>query len=60
MLQIINQNALRIIIAHRLSAIRDCDEIIVMENGNIIQQGNHETLMQEKGLYQKLVSLETQ
>ena len=54
------QNCTLFIIAHRLSAIRDCDQIIVIKNGQIIQRGRHEQLMQEKGLYQELVSLEIQ
>ncbi|NMA35971.1 MAG: NHLP family bacteriocin export ABC transporter peptidase/permease/ATPase subunit [Clostridiaceae bacterium] len=45
-----------IIIAHRLSAIRDCDEIIVMDRGKIIQRGTHEELMGVPGHYQKLIS----
>ena len=49
-----------LIIAHRLSAVRDSDRIIVMDNGKIIQQGQHESLMHEPGLYQELVSLEIQ
>lgn len=44
-----------IIVAHRLSAIIDCDEIIVMEKGKIVQRGNHETLIKQEGHYQKLV-----
>lgn len=45
-----------IIIAHRLSAIRDCDEIIVMDKGKIIQRGTHEELIGVPGHYQKLIS----
>lgn len=45
-----------IIIAHRLSAIRDCDEIIVMDRGKIIQRGTHEELMGVPGHYLKLIS----
>ncbi len=48
----------RIIIAHRLSAIRDCDEIIVLDQGHIVQRGKHEKLMNEEGLYRKLVLTE--
>lgn len=44
-----------IIIAHRLSTIRDADKIVVLEQGNIIEQGNHETLMTQKGVYYNLV-----
>ncbi|HXU26586.1 MAG TPA: ATP-binding cassette domain-containing protein, partial [Bacteroidia bacterium] len=43
-----------LIIAHRLSAIRDCDQIIVLANGKIAQQGRHEKLMRQEGLYKKL------
>ncbi len=44
-----------IIVAHRLSAIRDCDEIIVMSKGKVVQRGNHESLMKEEGMYSELV-----
>jgi NHLM bacteriocin system ABC transporter peptidase/ATP-binding protein len=47
-----------LIIAHRLSAIRDCDQIIVIDGGKIVQQGRHETLIKDNGLYKDLVSLE--
>lgn len=45
-----------IIIAHRLSAIRDCDEIIVMDKGRIAQRGNHEELISREGHYQRLLA----
>lgn len=40
-----------IIISNRISDIKDCDKIIVMEQGKIIERGNHETLLEEKGSY---------
>ncbi len=45
-----------IVVAQRLSTIRDCDEIIVMHKGVIKERGTHEQLMQTGGLYRKLVS----
>ena len=42
------------VIAHRLSTIRDADMILVMKDGDIIEQGNHETLLEKKGFYSDL------
>lgn len=47
-----------LIIAHRLSSIRDCDEIIVMKAGRIVERGTHQALMQAKGEYHALVDEE--
>ena len=44
------------IIAHRLSTIKNADVILVMKNGNIIEQGNHKQLMEQNGFYAELYS----
>ena len=42
------------VIAHRLSTIKDADLILVMKDGDIIEQGNHEQLLAQKGFYAEL------
>jgi len=53
------QNRTSIVIAHRLSTIQHADEIIVMQDGFIIERGRHEELLEQKGAYRKLVELQT-
>ena len=42
------------VIAHRLSTIRNADLILVIRDGNIVEQGTHDTLMQQHGFYETL------
>lgn len=52
--QVLMQNRTCIIIAHRLSTVMHADEILVIENGIIAERGNHHSLMQQQGLYQRM------
>lgn len=46
-----------LVIAHRLATIRGADRIIVLQNGEIVESGNHEQLMERKGLYARLYNM---
>jgi ATP-binding cassette subfamily B protein len=48
------KNRTSFVIAHRLSTIRDADLILVMRDGDIVEQGNHEELLVEQGFYYEL------
>lgn len=48
-------NRTTIIVAHRLSTIKNADVIVVLERGKIVQQGNHNELVQQEGLYKQLI-----
>lgn len=50
----ISEHYTTLIIAHRLSTIIDADEIIVLDNGYIVERGNHKTLLKQKGYYAEL------
>jgi ATP-binding cassette subfamily B protein len=48
------------VIAHRLSTIQNADNILVVDQGNIVEQGTHETLMEKQGFYYDLYSSQFQ
>ena len=52
------KNRTSIVIAHRLSTIRHADEIIVLQKGNIVERGNHDSLLAENGYYRKLIEMQ--
>lgn len=54
------QGRTTIVIAHRLATVRAADRIIVLDNGRVVEQGNHAALMTEKGLYARLATLQFQ
>lgn len=52
------ENRTSLIIAHRLSTIQNCDKIVVMENGEIKESGNHHELLAQQGIYAKLIDMQ--
>jgi subfamily B ATP-binding cassette protein MsbA len=53
------KNRTSIVIAHRLSTIKNADEIVVMDKGCIVEQGSHEVLLAQNGIYRKLHDLQS-
>lgn len=53
------QNRTSIVIAHRLSTIQKADSIVVMQKGEIVEQGTHDELLANNGMYSKLVSMQS-
>jgi subfamily B ATP-binding cassette protein MsbA len=53
------QNRTTLVIAHRLSTIQNADEILVIEDGKIVQKGSHQKLTEEGGLYKKLIDMQS-
>ena len=55
----VSQDRTAVIIAHRLSTIRNADRILVLENGNIIEDGDHEQLVAKGGIYSRMWAVQT-
>jgi subfamily B ATP-binding cassette protein MsbA len=53
------KNRTSIVIAHRLSTIQHADEIVVLKSGSIVERGNHQELLKNRGLYSHLCELQT-
>ena len=49
-----------IVIAHKLSTVRNADQIVVLDQGKIVQTGTHESLLREDGVYRRFVEIREQ
>jgi subfamily B ATP-binding cassette protein MsbA len=54
----LQQNRTSIVVAHRLSTIENADTILVIEAGEIIEQGNHQSLLAQNGAYSQLYNMQ--
>ena len=54
----VSEDKSSIVIAHRLSTIVNADRILVMEHGKVVEQGNHQSLLKENGLYAQLWTMQ--
>lgn len=54
------ENKTVLIIAHKLRTVAGCDKIVVLEQGNVAEEGTHDTLMKENGLYHRLYTLQNE
>lgn len=54
----LSEDKVVIVVAHRLSTIRRADQILVLDNGRIVEQGDHDTLLKEWGIYKQLFDLQ--
>ena len=58
-LETIMKGRTTLVVAHRLSTILNSDKIIVMDNGKIVEEGTHHSLLAKDGIYPKLIALQT-
>ena len=52
-------NKTSIVIAHRLSTVKNAQNIVVLDKGKVIEQGTHDNLIKKKGVYNNLISLQS-
>ena len=57
--EILTRNKTVLMIAHRLKTVRNADQILVLDQGRIVQQGTHEELIAQEGIYRDFVSERT-
>ena len=55
----ISKDRTTIVIAHRLSTVRNADRIVVLENGKVLEDGQHDALVRQGGVYARLWSVQT-
>ncbi|MBI3001030.1 MAG: ABC transporter ATP-binding protein [Deltaproteobacteria bacterium] len=57
-IQALRKDAIVIVVAHRLSTVRDADQIVVLQSGKVVETGTHESLMEEGGVYSMLYGVD--